>query len=120
MSDIEVIKALCCLAGADTDVTVEELQLLGDLAGGLGIERDAFNAEIEKTRNEETVRQRHMETATRDADAAMLGLIRIVRDGGALGEGHGMMLLWRLATKLGMDAERFESLLVAADHAGSS
>ncbi len=119
MPDVEMIKALCCLGGADTDVTVEEIQLLGNLAGHVGIERSVFNAEVEKTRNEETIRARHLEAATRDAPAAMGELVKVARDSGALGEGHGMMLLWRLASKLEMDPSQFEALLSASGGAGS-
>ncbi|MHC5114013.1 MAG: hypothetical protein ACYTGP_06245 [Planctomycetota bacterium] len=117
MPDVDVIKSLCCLAGADSDVTVEELQLLGNLAGHVGIARDAFNAEIEKTRHEETVRQRHFDLVMSDADASMTELIHVAKEGGAFEEGHAMMLFWRLATKLEMEPGHFEELLAASQQA---
>ena len=65
MPDIDVIKSLCCLAGADSDVTVEELQLLGNLAGHVGIARDAFNAEIEKSWPTDTSRPPERDESSR-------------------------------------------------------
>ena len=114
MTDAEILKAVCCLAGADSEVTVEELQFLGGLARNAGLERHSVDAVIEKAHNDQDFHQRQLDLVMRDVDGAMNTLIRVAREGGSL-EGHVVLLLWRVATKLQMSPERFEDLLAAAD-----
>ncbi|MHC4427296.1 MAG: hypothetical protein ACYS0D_01650 [Planctomycetota bacterium] len=115
MSDADVLKAVCCLAGADSAVTVEELQLLDGLAGHAGIEQKPFRILIEKATKDEDFRQRQIDTVKGDTDAALKTLLGIAREDDMLDDGRLAMLLWRVATnQLDMSAERFEQLLAEA------
>ncbi len=118
MNDVEVLKAVCCVAGTDSDVTVEELQLLGNLAESAGLERKPVEILIEKATNDEDFRQRQIDVVMDDIDGAMSTLIRLTRQGGSLDKGHVVMLLWRVATNLQMSPERFDELLAAAKSTG--
>ncbi len=117
MTDEEVLKAVCCLAGAESDVTVEELQLLSGLARRVGIERKPFESLMEKAKDKD-FRQQQIDFVTSDVDGSMNTLIRIARQEGSLQEGHVVMLLWRVAMKLQMSPERFEELLAVAETSG--
>jgi len=111
MNDTDDLKAACCLAGADSDVTLEELQLLGSLAAKAGLEPEALRARIEKTHRDETFRQQMIDAAMDDADSTMTRLIALAHEIDTGSEGHATMLLWRMATKLEMSPERFEGLM---------
>ena len=114
MTDDEVLKAVCCLAGAGGDVMLEELQMLRKLADRHGIANNVFDASTRKMAEDEDYRARQMDIITDDVDRSMNALINAARDDGTLDEGHVTMLLWRVATKLGLNAEHFEKLLAAA------
>ena len=113
MADMRLFEAACCLAGMDHDVTVEELQLLGDLAGHAGLDRKHLNALIERTREDEDFREDQIDRAMHDAGATMSSLIEAARRDGALDRGHVMMLLWRVGDRLQLGADRFQELLAA-------
>ena len=117
MTDVEVLKAVCCLAGADSRVTVEELGLLSDLAGRVGIERKPFEGLMEKA-NDESFRREQIDVVMGDVDGAMSRLMEIARQGGSLKAGDTVMLLWRVATKLEISPQRFDELLAAAESTG--
>jgi hypothetical protein len=114
MSDGELLKALCSLAGADSDVTLEEQQLLGLLAGHAGLDRASFNAMVAKARDDEDIHQHQVDVVMRDVTNSMNELMNVAREVGAFGDAHMTMLLWRVATMLEIDAARFEEMLATA------
>ncbi|MHC4106834.1 MAG: 4Fe-4S dicluster domain-containing protein [Planctomycetota bacterium] len=114
MNDVEVLEAACCLAATDSDVTVEELQLLSALVGRVGIERKRFETLMEKAGNDPSFREQRIGAVSGDIEGAMDKLMRIAFQGGSTSEGHAAMLLWRVAAKLQVSPERFEALLAAA------
>jgi hypothetical protein len=121
MNDVDVLKAVCCLAGSDSEVTVEELQLLDGLARRAGIEQRQLRVFIEKATEDETFRQQQIDLARGDAAGTLRTLIRMVREDDRLQEGRLTMLLWRIATnQLDMRADQFEKLLVAETYPGSA
>jgi hypothetical protein len=114
MNDVEVLEAACCLAATDSDVTVEELQLLSALVGRVGIERKRFETLMEKAGNDPSFREQRIGAVSGDIEGAMDKLMRIAFQGGSTSEGHAAILLWRVAAKLQVSPERFEALLAAA------
>jgi hypothetical protein len=114
MADEEMLRAVCCLAGADGDLTVEELTLLGRLARHVGLERAQLNAMIDSAMKEPDFREQQAELVRHDVDRALTELIRLIDEDDALQEGHGMMLMWRVATKMDVNADHFEQLLASA------
>jgi hypothetical protein len=114
MSDADVLKAVCCLAGSDSDVTMEEVQLLERLAARAGIDRKPFRTLIEKTSKDDSFRQKQIDIARGDAAAALKTLIGVAREDDRLQESRLPMLLWRIATnQLDMSPDQFETLLGA-------
>ncbi|MHC5023017.1 MAG: hypothetical protein ACYTGG_03775 [Planctomycetota bacterium] len=114
MNDADVLKAVCCLAGADSEVSIEELQVLDGLAGRAGIEQKRFRALIENTCRDEDFRQKQIDVAKNDAAAALRQVIGMAREDDRLGEGNFTMLLWRIATnQLDVSPDQFEKLLAA-------
>ncbi len=121
MSDGDVLEAVCCLAGSDSEVTVEELQLLEGLARRAGIEEKPFRILIERASKDENFRQKQIDLARGDATAALRTLIGMGREDDRLEEGRLTMLLWRIATnQLDMSADQFEKLLAAETYPGSA
>ncbi len=57
MTDTKILKAAYALAGADDDLTVEDLQLLAKLAAQISIDKTLLNDLIEKVRTDEIFRQ---------------------------------------------------------------
>ncbi len=111
MTDSENLKAVCCLAGVDRDVTVEDLQLLDRLVKGIGLEPKPFHGLIEKTRANEEFREEQIDLAKANVDDTLKELIRVVRQDASLNEGRIVMLLWRVATKVEMTPEHFQELI---------
>ena len=71
MNVMEVLEAVCCLAAADSDVTVEELQLLSALAGRVGIERKRFETLMEKAGSDASFREQQIGAVSGDIEGAM-------------------------------------------------
>lgn len=121
MSDIEKLKAVCCLAGLDDRVTIEELQLLEGLAQRAGIEQHSLRYMIERAHSDESFRQEQIDLAKKDSAAALGTLINIAREDDRLGEGLLMMLLWRIAmNQLDMRADQFDRLVGVKKSSGSA
>lgn len=118
MNDLDVIKAMCCLAGLGSDVTLEELQLLGRVAEPAGLDRKALDTLLYKAANDEELREELIDAVRGDVEGAMGRMIAISGQAGSLEGGHIVMLLWRVATKLDIDPQRFEQLLAAAGSPG--
>jgi hypothetical protein len=113
MTDAEVLKAVCCLAGADSDVTVDEIQALAGLARQIGLDTAAFNELIAEMRDDEEFRERQLDIAERDPNATVGIMIDAARRVEAVDDGNTVMLLWRVAAKLGIESDHFEALLAA-------
>lgn len=114
MTDLDVIKAVCCLAGKGSDVTLEELQLMRGLAEGCGLELPALERLLQKAATDDSFFEEQVAFVRHDIEGAMAALVRIADQAGVLGDGRAVMLMWRVSTKLGMDPTRFEELLAAA------
>jgi hypothetical protein len=115
MTDVDDLVAVCCLAGADADVTLEELQALRGLAGRIGLERKSLDDLVFKCTGDEQFREEQVDAVRRDTDGTMKKLILLAREDESFREGYLSMLLWRVATKLDVSAEHFEELMAAAD-----
>lgn len=120
MNDLDAMKAMCCLAGLGTDVTLEELQILGRLAGPAGLDKKAMDTLLYKAANDDSLRDELIAPVRRDVDGAMERMIDLAARADSLEEGHIAMLLWRVATKLDIDADRFDRLLAAAGSGGEA
>jgi hypothetical protein len=117
MADNDDIRALCGLAGADEEITVEELELLGKIAGRAGIAREALNMVTEKTLRDEDFRQRQVDLVMSDLDTALARLLDVARAECPLDSGNLVMLLWRLAAKLDVSPDHFQEVLASAGRA---
>ena len=111
MSETDTVKAACCLAGTDSEVTVEELKLLRDLGGSVGLEQDEINSLIDKARRDTAFRAEQTDLLMSDVDESMKELIRLAQESRAHDDGYVAMLMWRVAMQLDVSAERFEELL---------
>ena len=115
MTDTKILKAAYALAGADDDVTVEDLQLLVRLAAQISIDNTLLNDSIEKVRTDEVFRQEMLDAIKGDASGTLNEVIQSARDSGVLSEGRVTMVLWRIATKLQLSEEGFNEWLAAAE-----
>ena len=115
MSNTKVLKAVYALAGADAEVTVEDLQLLSKLAAQISIDNTELNNLIEKVRINEIFRQEMIDAIKGDASGTLNQVMQSARDLGVQSEGRVTMVLWRIATKLEISAEDFNEWLAGTE-----
>ena len=115
MTDTKSLKAAYALAGADDDLTVEDLQLLARLAAHISIDKTLLNDLIEKVRTDEIFRQEMLDAINADASGTLNQVMQSARESGVLSEGRVTMVLWRIATKLQISAEGFNEWLAGAE-----
>ena len=109
-TDPDVLKAVCALAGADSDVTVEELAILTRLAKRAGLGKP-FDALVGQARSDGAFRAKQLDVIAADPDGTINALIKLAQEDGSFDKGHLVMLLWRVAAKLDMNADHFDDLL---------
>ncbi len=119
LDDLEILKSACCVAGLDGSISDEELVLLKKLAARVGVGQASLDAMIERATEEPDFYEQQLKFLSGDADGAVKVLFRVAVADGQLGTAE-RVIIQHLATKVGVDDERYEQILRAAEREAGS
>ena len=111
---IEILKAACCVAGIDGEISQGEHPLLKRMARAAGVGSQWLNATLERALNDPLYYERRFHLLRADPEETMAVLFEV-----ALADEHFSLperiILQNFAEKIGMDRERYEELLQRAE-----
>ena len=113
MQDVEILRAACCVAGLDEQITDSERGMLKRLANHAGVGAVSLEAMIDRAVSDPDFYQEQFEMVRTDPDATMKALFCVAVADHELSTDE-RVILQHFATKLGMTPQRFDQLLAAA------
>ena len=113
MRDVEILRAACCVAGLDQQISSAERRLLERLAEHAGVGKTSLDAMIDRAVDDSDFYQEQFKTIRTDPDSTMKALFCIAVADHELST-EERVILHQFATRLGMDPKRFNQLLAAA------
>ncbi len=113
MVKVEVLRAACCVAGANGDSSVAESTILQRLAREAGVGRASLEAMITRGCSDQTFCNEQFRVLKADPKEAMAILLEVAMSDGAIDD-QEIGILRVLAGKLEVPEEIFEQLIVKA------
>lgn len=114
MSQVDVLRAACCIAGIDEHIDDHEQRMLRKLAEHVGVGAASLDAMMHRARTEPSYYQDQFSLMCEDVDRAMKVLFSVAVANAELGDAERIMLQHFAAT-LGMSDERFDQLVSSAE-----
>ena len=110
MENVEVLRAACCVATADKEITSEEAAYLQELAGNVGVGKASLDAMIEMASCDANFCAQQFRILTGDSKQSMEVLVRM-----ALADGKVVPqeaeLLKSFAKRLGLDSDQCREIV---------
>ena len=116
MEQVAILRAACCIAAADGEITPAEQDVLVKLAEKAGVGKASREAMIEQALTSPEFLKSQFQVLVKDPDRAIRVLLIVASVDGALGEPE-MMLVQTFAERLSMDKDRLERLFRAGEDA---
>lgn len=114
MSEVEVLRAACCIAGLDKEIHDKELRLLRRIARQVGVGEVSLNAMIRRAREDQNFYQEQFQYLHADPQQAMTTLFGLaVADSQLTLEER--VILRHFAERLKLSEAEFDKLLAAAE-----
>lgn len=113
MNQVEILRAACCVAGMDRNVSEKERALLQRLADHAGVGTVSLNAMIERAETDQEFHREQFRVMNTDADATMKVLFCVAIADHEL-TADELAVLAVFGKRLGLEAGRFEQLRAAA------
>ncbi len=107
MRKVEVLRAACCVAGADGETTVDEKKILNRLADDVGVGEVSLQAMIDRAENEKDFHKEQFRVLKADPHLTMQILFRVAVTDAKLRRDE-LKILKRLALRLGVSGEQFK------------
>lgn len=109
MTEVEVLRAACCIAGADGKVDDAELKMLQQLAEKAGVGRASLEAMISRAETEPEFYKQQFRVLKSEPEETIKLLFGVAARDGQL-EKSEIEILKDFARKLGMESETFVQL----------
>ena len=113
MRDVEILRAACCVAGLDQQISSAERRLLERLAEHAGVGKTSLDAMIDRAVDDSDFYQEQFTTIRTDPDATIKALFCVAVADRELTTDE-RVILHEFAVRLGMSPARFNQLLAAA------
>lgn len=110
MEQVEVLRAACCVAGADGNATDEERQLLANLASKSGVGAASLNAMIERATSDQKFCEEQFRILKTEPQETMAILLQVAMADGAIQDVE-VASLKALASRLNVSDDIFEALI---------
>ncbi|MGM0486044.1 MAG: hypothetical protein ACQESR_04690 [Planctomycetota bacterium] len=107
MQKVEVLRAACCVAGADGETTTEERKILKHLADDVGVGEVSLGAMIERAETDKEFEKEQFQVLKADPHVTMQVLFRIAVTDAKL-HGDELTVLKKLARRLEVTTEQFK------------
>ena len=114
MGKVEVLRAACCMAAADNDITDKELAFVMKLAEDAGVGQASLKAMIDRATTEPDFYKEQFNYLISDPEESMKLMFRIAISDHDLDDNE-IKMLTHFAKVLGMKPERFRQYMKAAD-----
>jgi len=114
MKSVEVLRAACCVAGLDKQITDRERAYLLQIAAHAGVGQVSLNAMIDRAVRDPAFFQEQFRIIRADSEQTMRVLFGVACADHELTMDE-RIVLHHFAQVLGMDDKRFNELLVAAE-----
>ena len=92
MREVEVLRAACCVAGADGEIESDEVKYLEQLARKAGVGKASLDAMLELAVNDENFRRQQFRVLTADPVETMKLLLSIALADGEVTSDEGELL----------------------------
>lgn len=113
MIKVEILRAACCIAGADGESTDAERELLNRLAKETGVGQASLDAMISRACSDQNFCNEQFRVLKADPKEAIVILLDVAMADGSIDESEAG-ILQVLSGKLGVPADVFEALLAKA------
>ena len=110
MAQVEILRAACCIAGADEKVDEKERQMLNHLASRVGVGEASLNAMILRAETEPDFFQTQFQVLKSNPDSTIRILFQVAASDGAV-EPNQVEMLKHFADRLDMDENAFRNLV---------
>lgn len=107
---VEVLRACCCIAGADGTTTPEERRVLERLAGDVGVGQASLKAMISRAEEEPDFYDEQFRVLKADPRQVMLLLMQVASADRTLGESE-IVMMRKLSLRLDVADDEFEKLV---------
>ncbi len=114
MDELEILKAACCVAGLDGEISEREKQALKVLVKRAGVGQASFDAMMDVAIEDDDYFKKQLDLLMGDVDQTNKMLFQIAVADGQLGTNERIVLNY-FADKLEMSPERFDQILAAAE-----
>ena len=110
---VEVLRACCCVAGADGKCSEAEMALLQRMAKEIGVGQASLEAMINRGESDESFYQQHFQILKAEPSQALAILFQVAGADGVLVDDE-VEVLNGLANNLGVPPEIFDQVKTAA------
>ncbi|MCH2162257.1 MAG: TerB family tellurite resistance protein [Phycisphaerales bacterium] len=116
MEQVAVLRAACCIAAADGEITADERQLLENLAEKAGVGRASREAMIDQALTSPAFLESQFRVLVKDPERAIKVLLIVASVDGSIGESESH-LVETFSRRLSIEPEQVERLLRAGEEA---
>lgn len=109
-SRVEVLRAACCIAGIDGEITSNERELLKGLATGVGVGAASLQAMIDRAVKDPEFYKEQFGFIQADPEQALSTLLEVAAADGRLGNRESALFNW-FGRKLGVTKERLDAIV---------
>lgn len=114
MTEVQLVRAACCIAGLDEKICEKERPLLDKIARGAGVGRVSLEAMINRARTDQDFYREQFDILKPEPDRAIRTLLKVAMADGVITQ-EERIILYHFAERLGVDQEKFDRLLEKAE-----
>jgi tellurite resistance protein len=114
MTDVEILRAACCLAAVDGDIDAGEQELIQQLADKAGVGRASMTAMLDRAKSDHTFFEEQFDLLSREPDRSILTMLKIAMADGQITT-EERVVLHHFAQKLKIKDAKFNALLETAE-----
>jgi tellurite resistance protein len=111
MQKVDVLRAACCVAGCDGEITDTERNLIQKLAGDVGVGKASVEAMIDRGLRDPEFHQEQFRVLKSDPKDSLAALLEVAMADGSIGDGETRVLK-AISEKLEVAPEVFEQLMI--------
>ena len=114
VAEVELLRAACCIAGLNEQVSERERPLLEEIAQRIGVGAASLQAMINRAERDEDFYKQQFNIVKPDAERAIQRLLEVAMASGEISQ-RQRVLLYHFAERLEVDPQHFEQLLKQAE-----
>lgn len=110
MADVEVLRAACCIAGIDGDVSQKQREALNAIARRVGVGEASLRAMLDRALADKAFYKEQFDYVQKDPEAVLVTLWKVAAIDGKVAAEEKALLL-KFAEKLKVSESRLEELI---------